>query len=450
MHCTCEASDKRVELATVMAMATNLYHLLRFIPATESWEMPPALEELARRLVKSGKLRINADTERNFVRLGTRQSDQTFTARELTDPALAPATRAALARHVAPAEGSEGLNGLLARLYEDLKKARGVSLEKEMKVARVLVQSAEPVVIQLLLDSGTEVFVSYSHTVGDLMPVHEWDSTGTASGLQATDAEGTAVYISAGGDPFFEGEQKHYITDGFPALARMVVIAGQELGHFADLRRTKHGIIGRHSTDPNHSQLRAAPAAGKGRLADMQRVAELQQRYLRCGLEALRKAEQGVAFYHSRMRYTPPWFWYQLRRLVTWTIFTARCKKESIHQSLKVYPRLRHGDAIAQYISDMAFNLAPDADVYRHPDPLVEEAIAVIEAVARVPQQVHKWGHTGVAIAWPHLYDFYYKTVIPANLHVLDAPTQSPSLNILQAIIAKLRRLKKGKPGYYP
>jgi hypothetical protein len=59
----------------------------------------------------------------------------------------------------------------------------------------------------------------------------------------------------------------------------------------------------------------------------------------------------------------------------------------------------------------MAFNLAPEAEVYRNPDPLVEEAIAVIEAVARVPQQVHKWGHAAVKAAWPNLYDFYYGTI---------------------------------------
>lgn len=431
-------------------MKQNLYHLLGFIPATESWEMPPALEALARQLVHSGKLRINADAERNFVRLGTRQSDQTFTARELTDPTLLPKTRRVLTRHVAPAEGPEGLDTLLARLYDDLKKARGVSLEKELKVARVLVQSAHPAVIQLILAGGTELFVSYSHNVGDLLPVHEWSQHGQTSGLQATDTQGTAVYVSAGGDPFFEGEHKHYTTDGFPALARMVVIAGQELGHFADLRRTQHGILGRHSTDPNHSQLRAAPAARDGRLADMRQTAQLQARYYRCGLASLRRAEQGVAFYHTRMRYSPPWLWYQLRRLVTWALFAARCRKAGIHQSFRVYPFLRHGDAIEQYCADMAFNLAPDADVYRHPDPLVEEAIAVIEAVARVPQQVHKWGHAGVANAWPHLYAFYYKGVIPAALPWVNAPPTPLTFPKIQWLIAKLRRLVRKKPGYYP
>ncbi len=431
-------------------MATNLYHLLRFIPATERWEMPPALETLAARLVQSGKLRINADTERNFVRLGTSRLDTTLSARELTDPALLPTTRALLARHVAPAEGPEGLERLLERLYSDLKKARGINLEKELRVARVLVQSTHPSVIELLLASGTELFVSYSHTVGDLMPVHEWETSGQASGLQATDADGTAVYVSAGGDPFFEGEHKHYTTDGFPALARMVVIAGQELGHFADLRRTSRGIAGRHSTDPHHQQLRASPIAGEGRQADIRHVARLEERYQQAGLAALCRAENNVAFYHHRRRYSPPWCWHQLRRLLAWHRFTSNCKRMGIYQPFATYPYHRHGEAIALYLSDMAFNLAPDADVYRSADPLVEDAIAVIEAVARVPQQVHKWGHAGVLQAWPNLYPFYYNTIIPATIAAAGTPIPDQTMDKYQLLKAKIRRKIKPRPGYYP
>ena len=221
------------------------------------------------------------------------------------------------------------------------------------------------------------------------------DTHGTASGLQSTATSGTAVFVSAGGDPFFEGEHKHYTTDGFPALARMVVIAGQELGHFSDLRRTAQGITGRYSTDPMHSRLRAAPEAGQGRFADIHHVATLHKLYARAGLATLRRAEQAVGFYHQRLRYSPPWFFHQLRRGMRWGVFVRRCQRLGIYVPFKTYPYHRHGEAVALFLSDMAFNLEPDADVYRNPDPLVEEAIAVIEAVARVPQQVHKWGACG-------------------------------------------------------
>lgn len=431
-------------------MATNLYHLLGFIPATEAWEMPPGLEALAQALVRSGKLRINADHTRNFVRLGTADTDKTFTARELNDPALANRTKAALAKHVAPAEGADGLASLLARLRTDLRRAGGVSAEKEIRVARVLVQSAHPSVIQLLLLSGTEVFVSYSHNVGDLMAVHHWQTHGTASGMQSTEEDGTAVFVSAGGDPFFEGEHKHYVTDGFPALARMVVIAGQELGHFADLRRTAQGIRGRYSTDAHHTQLRANPVAGEGRLKDMARVEQLHQHWRRLGLDGLLAAERAVGFYHLRLRYSPPWWWHQLRRFVAWVRFVRNAKAAGIYLPLRVYPAERLGEAMALFISDMAFNLAPDADVYKHPDPQVEEAIAVIEAVARVPQQAHKWGEAAVSLAWPNLYRFYYGTVIPGCMAVLKDPLIPQEIKLLQKLILRWRQWRRPKPDFHP
>lgn len=411
--------------------------------------MPPQLEALAQQLVASGKLRINADTTRNFVRYGTANSDITFTQRELTDAKLASPTRAKVARLVAPAMGEQGIADIWAHLKNELKKARGVSAEKEIRVARVLVQSAHPSVIQLLLAGGTEVFVSYAHNVADLMAVHEWETNGQNSGMQATETSGTAVYVSAGGDPFFEGEQRTYVTDGFPSLARMVVIAGQELGHFSDLRRSPRGIIGRWSTDIHHSRLRADPVARDGRLSDMRTVAALNKSYQSAALARLRRAEKGVGFYHHRLRFSPPWFFYQLYRFVAWRLFTRRCKKRKLLNQFKTFPYMRLGDAIEHYISDMSFNLAPDAGVYRDPDPLVEEAIAVIEAVARVPQQVHKWGYSGVAQAWPMLSHFYFDTVIPACMASVEHPLRPKTIEPFQKLIIAWRQLWRKRPDYY-
>ncbi|MCE3005660.1 MAG: DUF2748 family protein, partial [Rickettsiales bacterium] len=230
-----------------LPMSANQYHLLSFIPATEAWEMTPVLESMAAQLARSGKLRINADEERNFVPYQTADTDRTFTARELTDATLLPQTRALIARSVPAGLGPEAVEEVLARLRRDLKKARGVSLEKEMRVARVLVQSAHPAVIALALAEGAEFYVSYAHRVGDLLPVHFWDTHGTASGLQSTSDRGAAIYVSCGGDPFFDSAEKTYTTDGWPALAQMVVIAGQEIGHYADLLRQNGAIIGRIS-----------------------------------------------------------------------------------------------------------------------------------------------------------------------------------------------------------
>jgi hypothetical protein len=330
-----------------------------------------------------------------------------------------------------------------------------VSVEKEMKVARVLVQAAHPSVIQLLITSGTEIFISYHHTVADLMAVHAWQTHGSNSGLQATEADGTAVYVSAGGDPFFEGEQKTYTTDGFPALARMLVIAGQELGHFADLRRSPHGILGRHSTDATARSLRASPVAAAARMADGREVARLTKAYQALGLARLQRAEHRVAFYHKRLRYSPPWLVAQAWRFILWLRFISRCKKANLLHSFKMLPAMPLGDAIANFLADMAFNLNPDADVYRNPNPVIEEAIKVIEAVARVPQQEHKWGVKAVAFAWPNLSGFYNRTVLPAcSHHLLETgvdllPDDCNIIKLHQRIIISLRRRYNRKPAYY-
>jgi len=280
--------------------------------------------------------------------------------------------------------------------------------------------------------------------------VQEWEKNGLNSGMQATETSSTAVFVSAGGDPFFEGEQKTYVTDGFSALARMVVIAGQELGHFSDLRRSPRGIIGRWSTDIHHTRLRADPVAREARLGDMQHVTMLNNAYQSIGLARLRRTEKGVAFYHHRLRFSPPWFFYQFYRFVVWSRFIQRCKKHKLLTKFKVFPYMRLGDAIENYLSDMAFNLAPEADVYRDSDPLVEEAIAVIEAVARVPQQAHKWGYSGITQAWPQLSDFYYGTVIPACMAVLNHPMRPQTISKLQQLAIFWRRLFRPRPDYYP
>ena len=413
--------------------------------------MPPVLEALAQRVVRSGQLRISADHARNFVRHGTADTDQTFTARELTDPALLPRTRQILARHVPPAAGAQGIEDLLERLLRDLKKARGIEAEKEAQVARVLVQATHPAVIVLALQEGTALYVSYAHTVAELLAVHEWDNYTGTGGLQFTSAEATAVYVSCAGDPFFEGEEKTYTTDGFPALARMMVIGGQELGHFADLYRAEGRVLGRYSTDNRAAGLRADPTVKQARRSDIARIAQLAQRTAQAGLARLLRAEQAVAFYDKRMRYTPAWWWRQALRGLCWWQFYQRCRALGIALRFTTYPAMRHGTAWQMFLADMAFNLAPESDAYRHPDPEAEEAIACIEALARVPQQVHKWGEEAVRFGWPQLEGFYTTHVLAGC--IAAAKWQGVAVapfTLWQRVRITLTRLRQPKPGYYP
>lgn len=416
----------------------NLYHLLHFIPAIERWEMPPALERAAQQLVRSGRLRINADAYRNFVRHGTADSSVTFTARELTEPALMPRVRKQLARLVPPASGDQGIEDLLTRFQEELKKARGVEEAKEMKVARVIAQSCHPAVLQLLIESSAEIYVSYSHNVSDLLAVHDWHGHGLASGLQATEEHALQVYISCGGDPFFEGEHKTYVTDGFPALARMVVIGGQEIGHFADLLRERGMILGRYSLAA--LPLRRADLAHltQWRSTQTTRIAKLQRR------------ENAVAFYDKRGKYSPGWFIAQLRRAFAWLHYASAKRPAGLPLRIATHPPLRAAHSIAAFLDDMAVNLAPPAAAYRRADPVEEEEIACIEAVARVPQQVTKWGHDAVAAAWPELYRFYYGTIIPGCRAALASPPPSQNMSLIQSLAISLRRLLRARPAYYP
>ncbi len=432
-------------------MPANQYHLLAFIPATEAWEMPPVLEAMATQLVRSGKLRINADEERNFVPYQTVDGDRTFTTRELTDAALVPQTRAAIARSVPAGLGPEAVEEIIERLRRDLKKARGVSLEKEMRVARVLMQSAHPAVMALALAEGAEFYVSYAHRVGDLLPVHSWDTHGTASGLQSTSDTGAAIYVSCGGDPFFDSAEKTYVTDGWPALAQMVVIAGQEIGHYADLLRRDGAIIGRISA--RMDGLAPSVAAKSARDHDRAHLARLHQHYYSKGLNSLLRAEKSVAFYAvQKLRFSPPWLFSQLWRGCAGLLFWVRTRRPML--ALRTHPRLRRGEALAMFLADMEFNLSPRADVYQRPDPVEEEAIACIEALARVPQQVNKWGHGAVAAAIPGLYRLYYGAVI-SNVVAALPPSAIPTLKqnrlpLARALYAWLRRGLRKRPGYWP
>jgi hypothetical protein len=419
----------------------NIYHLLHFIPATQPWEMPPSLERAARQLVESGRLRINADSERSFVRHSSGDWEATFTARELSDVQLQPRTRALLARNLPPALGPDAVEHLLAQLQRDLIKARGISPEKEMKVARVVVQSAHPAVIALLLASATEIFVSYAHNVGDLMAVHAWQTHGLASGLQATLESGTQVFISCGGDPFFEGEEKTYFTDGFPALARMVVIGAQELGHFADLMREGGHIVGRHSLTPQ---------ALAGRRSDMAQIDQLREQALAAGLTKLKRIEDNLAFYDKRLKFTPPWLYWQLRRLVAALVLRQRLARRGIRLHLRTYPATRYATVLGLFLDDMAFNLSPQAEVYRRADAAQEEAIACIEATARVPQQVAKWGHGAVQRGWPSLYALYYGPIIAHCRELIPGFPIGNNINMIQQLTIFMRQLIRKKPGYYP
>ena len=435
--------------------ATNQYHILHHIPAVEAYEMPPALENMARQLVESGRLRVNADFARNFVSYTTASMDRNFSARELYDPLLLPRTKSVIQESVPEGLGPMAVNDKLEMLRRELKKAGDISPEKEMRVARLVVQAAHPAVIATLLRERAEMFVSYSHDVADLMAMHFWHTRGNASGMQTSSDSGSGVYVSCGGDPFFDGadDQKSFITDGFGALARMMVIAGQELGHFADLIRLPHGGIGGRISADMGGRIRPSKAAKAARDTDIATVQHMHAALAKAGLGGLLRIERHIEFYKKQGRGRGLFaLWHQFRRLVLWGIFMLRAPRSRVPY-VRTTPKFPCATYYSTLLSDMAFNLSPQADAYKRPDPVEEEAIACIEALARVPQQVHKWGHSVTKRCMPGLYVLYYGEVIPALTRHLPEKTRNAlprayKLSFLQSFTIGFRHIFRKKPGY--
>lgn len=400
-------------------MNANDYHTLFKRPALEPDKYWPAEKEhLSQRIVASGLLRINTDNGRNFILYQGTDFDKSFSIRELTDPALLPETKRIIADTLPGMAGARGIADTYQRLLNESRKTGMILPEREAQIARLLIQATEPCVIELCLKFGVKLFVSYSHNIGDLMPVHSWESDGTNSGMQSVSDDATAVYVSCGGDPFVESEdEKTYTSDGFPALARLLVIAGQELGHFADILRDDHGhTTGRHSA--YLWPLRAKEAVRQARLNDQQTVARWIQIMNQLGMPLLEQREKTLIFVRKHRPWSAERAWHTLRIAEIKKLMRATAKKQSIAllnvfpTSLPEHPHFAHN--VMRCLADMAFNLAPEADVYRRANPIEEEAIACIEALARVPQQVNKWGHDVTRLCWPNLYKVYYEQVIPA------------------------------------
>jgi hypothetical protein len=182
----------------------------------------------------------------------------------------------------------------------------------------------------------------------------------------------------------------------------------------------------------------------------MRRVEQLRQAWYGAGLGQLIRAEKAARFYGQRRRFSPPWLFYQCVRGAAWMRFHLCVSEFKLCININGIPRMMAGEALSAFVEDMAFNLAPQAEVYRDADPLVEEAIAVIEAVARVPQQVNKWGHKPVMKAWPNLYQFYFGIVMPALRVSVDKPLPVQQNSHLRRMVISLRRLLRPHPGYYP
>ena len=405
----------------------NVYNVLYRKIALEKWEMSVESEHLARQLVESGRFRIDANEKVNFVRFSypAQNINIVFSYRELCDEKLSMRTKRILKRLLSRKYSGKALSAQVKKtfkkLHHDVTKIVGVDEKTEMRLARAIVQSSHPSVIILLLLEGAELFVSYSHSVGDMLDISSWQEVGDSSGLQSTGYRESSVLVSCGGNPFASEEEKHHSGDGFNALSRMVVIAGQELGHFADIMRDKKGrIIGRYSSKMGGA--RAKEPTKTGRLNDIKSTKRISQILIEFKLKEIAKLERRIKFFKKQKRKGLIVINTQRKINNMTRRFVRKCKKAKLDFLLTI-PKDNDGHLavpIEMMLSDMLFNLAPKADVYTRVNPLEEEAIACIEALARVPQQVNKWGHKATRKLMPNLYVIYYRDVIPGCIKTCE------------------------------
>jgi len=429
---------------------SNIYHIIERIPYFEAEGMYVEYENLAQTLAASGLIRIDTGNKCNFARLvDAPKNVSLMISKQQLEGELLEQTKARLMKVY---NDSAKVSSLIANCNAQIAKHIEVSPELILKLARLLVQSTHSIVMHWLLMEKVEVFVSYSHNIGDMMDVMTWQQAGTNSGMQSTDGKSVAVYTSSDGNPFAETDPKIRIYgDGWPAVARMQIVVAQELGHYSDIKRDDHGRqIGRHSA--NFACTKATPHVKAGRVDDIKKCDEILSYLMNHGMQQLVEHEAALKFYRKN----------NLRNFKTlyhciMIYFYKRKLMDLIsNPELLFVKKFAHeqytGLMIQAMVADMKFNLAPVADVYKRSDKEAEIAIACVEALARVPQQCIKWGHITTSVMMGNLYKVYYNEVIPDLIEIYSKVTGQPYKPNLDKIpvsfMNKIKNIfgKKDKP----
>lgn len=433
---------------------TNLYHIIDRVPPYAPEEMLVEYEDLAQSLVRSGKMRIDTDDKCNFARFSEpgRNASLMFSKEELTESHLIDDTRATLLAvygNKSTEVTQKRISDAIKSLRSQIAKLQPVNKDLMLKLARLFVQSIHPIAIKWLLLEKVEVFISYSHNIGDMMDIMTWRQAGTNSGMQSTDGRDVAIFVSCGGDPFGETAKEHpTYGNGFPAMARLQIIAGQEIGHYSDIMRNSRGQqIGRHSA--NFACTRATPHVLQARREDLKRCDAIAKKLYADGMVGLIKHEEAIRFYRKNKLRGLKLFYH---RMVGW-IYKQRLLVKAHGDKMYFVKRFGReeymGLMLWAMIADMKFNLAPVADVYKRDDKEAEEAIACVEALARVPQQVNKWGFLTTKAMMEGLYHVYYGEVIPSLIEVYQTVTGKAYKRnyamMPQSFIYKLKKFFKPK-----
>lgn len=399
---------------------TNHYDILYKEPKTEKEDLFVELEELAQKLVKSGLLRISDDEKCNFVIYPVQggKIHLNFSKRELFEKNLLEKTRKILAENLSYDERKnteESVERKIDILRNKLKKYIEVDGEFEVKIARLLVQSAHFAVISNLIDDGVKIFVSVHHNISDLLDVQTWKTSRSSQGLQSTDYKNTGVFVSMGGNPFYDPKESNNESDGFKAQARLQIVAAQEIAHYADLRKDNYGNVkGRFSSKIDMS----APdkLCNELRIRSIEKIDTTEAKLVKCGIKKLYDIEQRLKIQRKYRKFSTLILYLYLRKRLSESFFKSRI----LASGLNFYKNLKDQKFLAEEIlkclGDMKFNLEPKSSAYRDDDKNIEEAIACAEALARIPQQELKWGEEIVKYFCDGLQKFYYEKVVQQEI----------------------------------
>ncbi|ADE29545.1 DUF2748 family protein [Rickettsia prowazekii] len=395
---------------------TSIYHILDRIPAIYKQDMEIEYEYLAMQLIKSGKLRIDTNDCCNFARFTdpALNINLMISKEELTKPHLIPETTKLFQSLYKNSASDQKINSIFDNLKKQIQKLQPVKKEVTEMLARLFVQSAHPIVIRWLLLNKTEVFLTYSHNIGDMMDIVSWQRVGGNSGMQSTNGKDVAIFVSCGGNPFAENNKEHpSYGDGFAAVARLQIIAAQELGHFADIKRDDKGRqLTRHAA--NFSGTKATDKVRIARKSDIIHCNNLFNKLLNAGMKKQLEYETKLKFYNTNKINGVKVNAIKCMILIyKFRLLNYSSKNNLIFiRKFKTYKYMAL--MLEAMFKDMQDNLSPNAEVYKNKNPEIEEAIACIEALARVPQQTIKWGYLTTKETMHHLYKIYYNEVIPS------------------------------------
>jgi len=397
----------------------NIYHILNKVPIYEKDGMNVEYEDLCLQLLDSGLVRIDTYSSRNFVVFLDPDIDRSIVlSKDELDLKLIDRTKQKLANIYSGKFQSAELAAKIKKtlLYFKGQMLKNVEVEKELQLQliRILAGATQPIVLRWILLDRVEIYISYSYNIGDVLDVVSWQESGTNNGMQSTDGKNVAVFVSCGGDPFRPTSKEHpTYGDGWPAMARIQVVAGQELGHYSDIRRDAHGRqIDRHSA--NFSCTRATDNVKMARKLDIKKTTLLYKNLGEMGLRKMIADENSLKFYNQNNVMGLRVWYLKIGLYFRNLAFFAKVRENQLFFLLPFKHEKYTGLMIQAMMEDMLFNLTPQADVYNKKDPEEDEAIKCIEALARVPQQVMKWGYMATKALMPGLYEVYYTQVIPS------------------------------------